>query len=113
MNTDTPGAVTQAIEAIEEVVTTFMNYYEGHLEKETLDGDEKAQRNLRKAQKMERVLESLREFKDGVPESLTRKLQSLDTLEEHMNKHGSFGMSEPEPWAVCRSAAKHLQEAIK
>lgn len=40
---------------------------------------------------------------------LDEALEKLDRLEEHMNKHGSFGMSEPEPWAVCRKYAKtHL-----
>jgi len=38
-------------------------------------------------------------------------LDKLDNLEKHMNKHGSFGMSEPEPWAVCRKYA-HKYSAI-
>ena len=96
MTKDTRGAITQAIDVL--------NLLLWDIEWRDNSPTEKA---------VTKALKNLKAFRDGVPESLPRKLKSLDNLEEHMNKHGSFGMSEPEPWAVCRTAAQQLQDGIK
>lgn len=89
------GAITQAIEALEEI-------YKRHYIMS-------AGRDRDTAQQAEKVLEALKAFKDGVPEGLESGLMSISS---------PCGTYIGESWGCMAShevndAAKHLQKSIK